>query len=300
MNRAAVRHEPAVRVELRTRQHLSHRVAARGRCEPANCAVKSAPSLPNDQANNPGNVACLNATFQPQRRLEEPQARGHALDARHDEADAGLPGSRYSSRSRGSPYVGAMSFPHLRTPRWRPSCRQVDQSTQFNSNATKAELLAAITCRRPRTQVQPARPVPRGLEVRQAPGAAGEGAVARSVDRYFAEWPSRLAQAPQSRRPCGPSALAAKHFAAMPKGRSPGSGRAATRPSSSATRLLPARPPSATVVDAPGESRRTPLSANAPIGERPCASRSPDLGLFRTSFWLVGRTRSVRTGRPLG
>jgi hypothetical protein len=41
-----------------------------GGASAANCAVKTAPPgqhLPNDQANNPGNVACLNATFQPQR-----------------------------------------------------------------------------------------------------------------------------------------------------------------------------------------------------------------------------------------
>ena len=41
-----------------------------GGASAANCAVKTAPPgqhLPNDQANNAGNVACLNATFQPQR-----------------------------------------------------------------------------------------------------------------------------------------------------------------------------------------------------------------------------------------
>ena len=41
-----------------------------GGASPANCAVKTAPPgqhLPNDQANNPGNVACLNATLLPQR-----------------------------------------------------------------------------------------------------------------------------------------------------------------------------------------------------------------------------------------
>ncbi len=38
-----------------------------GGASPDNCAVKTGAGLPNDQANNPGNVACLNATIQPQR-----------------------------------------------------------------------------------------------------------------------------------------------------------------------------------------------------------------------------------------
>ena len=38
-----------------------------GGASATNCAVKSAPHLPNDQANNGGNVACLNATLLAQR-----------------------------------------------------------------------------------------------------------------------------------------------------------------------------------------------------------------------------------------
>jgi len=112
-----------------------------GGASPANCAVKTGSPLPNQDANNGGNVACLNATFQPQRSgawknyklVGTLWTRGSLKPTQDFRIQI------FQSQQSGLPYVEPVGFPHLANTTMETFLQ--DGSTgydPFGTNGTKA------------------------------------------------------------------------------------------------------------------------------------------------------------------
>lgn len=115
-----------------------------GGADTANCAVKTAPPgqhLPNDQANNPGNVACLNATLQPQRSgvWQNYKLVGTLWTRGTMKPTQDFRVQVFQTQVQGLPYVEAVGFPNLANTTMETFLQ--NGSTGYDpigSNATKA------------------------------------------------------------------------------------------------------------------------------------------------------------------
>jgi hypothetical protein len=115
-----------------------------GGASPANCAVKTAPPgqhLPNDQANNPGNVACLNATLLPQRSgvWQNYKLVGTLWTRGTMKPTQDFRVQVFQTQVQGLPYVEPVGFPHLANTTMETFLQ--NGSTGYDpiqSNATKA------------------------------------------------------------------------------------------------------------------------------------------------------------------
>jgi hypothetical protein len=126
-----------------------------GGANPANCAVETAPpgkSLPNSQANNGGNVACLNATFQPQR--SGPWKNYKLVGTLWTRGT--LPPTQdfriqvFQKQQAGLPYVEPVGFPHLANTTMETFLQ--DGSTGYDPFGTNATTAGCFLCHNPPSQ----------------------------------------------------------------------------------------------------------------------------------------------------
>jgi hypothetical protein len=126
-----------------------------GGASAANCAVKSAPHLPNDQANNGGNVACLNATFQPQRSgvwknyklVGTLWTRGTMKPTQDFRIQV------FQTQVPNLPYVEAVGFPHLANTTMETFLQ--DGSTGYDPFKTNATTAGCFECHNLPSQANP-------------------------------------------------------------------------------------------------------------------------------------------------